>query len=83
MIKKMLIGLVATAFAAGAFAQVEPAVKETGRAVSESSKEAGDNVNAAVSRDPKKSVEKSKAQVHKAKARVHRKQAKKAADSTM
>jgi hypothetical protein len=40
MIKKLLMTIVATTFAVAAFAQVEPAVKETTKATVESAKEA-------------------------------------------
>jgi Ni/Co efflux regulator RcnB len=83
MMKRLLMTVIATTFAAAAFAQVEPAVKETGKAVAESAKQGGDNVKAAVSTEPNKSVNKAKAKVHKAKARVHRHKAKKAADAAM
>jgi Ni/Co efflux regulator RcnB len=79
MMKKLLMTVLATSFAAAAFAQVEPAVKET----AESTKEAGDKVKAAVSSQPDKSVDKAKAHIHKAKARAHRHQAKKAADAAV
>jgi hypothetical protein len=79
--KSLLMALVATTFAAAAFAQVEPAVKESGRAVSETTKEAGDNVKAVTSSEPNKSVNKAKARVHKAKAHAHAHQAKRAADA--
>jgi len=38
MMKKLLMTIVATTFAAAAFAQVEPAVKETAKATAESTK---------------------------------------------
>ena len=83
MMKRLFIAAIATTFAAAAFAQVEPAVKETGKAIAESTMQAGDNVKAAVSTEPNKSMNKAKAQVHKAKARVHRHKAKKAADAAL
>lgn len=81
--KKLLMAILATTFAAAAYSQVEPAVKETGKAIVESTKQAGDNVEAAVSSEPDKSLDKAKAKVHKAKARVHRHKAKKAADAAL
>jgi Ni/Co efflux regulator RcnB len=83
MMKKLLMTIVATTFAAGAYAQMEPAAKETGKAIAESSKEAGDNMKAAVSSEPHKTMDKAKAHVHKAKARRHRHKAKKAADAAV
>jgi mRNA degradation ribonuclease J1/J2 len=47
--------IIATTFATAAFSQAVPAAKETGRAVAESSKEAGDNIKAATSKEPMKS----------------------------
>jgi hypothetical protein len=81
--KNLLMALIATTFAAVAFAQVEPTVRESGKAVAESTKEAGDNVKAATSTGPNKSMYKAKARVHKAKAQVHRHQAKKASDAAV
>jgi hypothetical protein len=83
MMKKLLIAIAATTFAVTAFAQVEPAVKESAKATAESAKEAGDNAKAAVSSQPHKSMDKAKARVHRAKAHVHRHQAKKAADAAV
>lgn len=77
--KKLLMTVVATTFAAAAFAQVGTAVKETGKAAEESTKEAGDKVKGAMSTEPNKSIDKGKAHMHKAKARAHRHRAKKAA----
>jgi hypothetical protein len=82
-IKHLAMMLVAATFAATAFAQVEPTVKESGKAVSETAKQAGDNAKAAVSTEPNNSVNKAKAKTHKAKAHAHGHQAKKAADATV
>ena len=83
MIKNLLLALAAMTLGATAFAQVEPAGKETGKAVAESTKEAGHNVKAATESEPNKSIDKAKAHVHKAKAHAHGHQAKKAADATV
>jgi hypothetical protein len=83
MTKNLLTALIATTFAAAALAQVTPTVKESGKAVAESTKEAGDNAKAAVSTEPNKSMDKAKAQTHKAKAHAHGHRAKKAADATV
>jgi hypothetical protein len=68
--------IITTTFALTAFSQAVPAAKETGRAVAESSKEAGDNIKATTSKEPKKSYNKAKAHVHKAKAHAHSHRAK-------
>jgi hypothetical protein len=73
---RVLTLIVTTTFAMAAFSQAVPAAKETGRAVAESSKEAGDNIKAATSKEPKKSWNKTKAHVHKAKAHAHAHRAK-------
>ena len=79
--KKRIVVLVAMALNATVTAQVVPAAKETAKGIAESTKQAGDNVMAATSSEPKKSMYKAKAQVHKAKAHAHRHEAKKAADA--
>src|ERR1700742_1236174 len=61
----------AITFGAAAHSQAVPAVKETGKAVAESTKEAGDNIKATTAKQPNKAVDKAKAHVHKAKAHVH------------
>jgi hypothetical protein len=83
MIKKLLIVMAAMTCATVALAQAEPAAKESGRAIAESSKQAGDNARAAVSSEPDKSVYKAKARGHKARAHMHRHRAKEAADSAV
>ena len=70
-ISPILILILTTTFAMSAFSQAVPAAKETGRAVAESTKEAGDNIKATTSKEPKKSINKAKAHVHKAKAHAH------------
>ncbi len=63
--------IMTTTFAVAAFSQAVPAAKESGKAVSETTKQAGDNIKAGTSSEPNKSVYKSKARVHKAKAHAH------------
>ena len=63
--------ILTTSFAAAAHSQAVPAAKETGKAVAESTKEAGDNIKAATAKQPNKAVDKAKAHVHKAKAHAH------------
>ena len=81
--RNLLFALITTTFATAALAQVAPTVKESGKAVAESTKEAGDNAKAAVSTEPNKSVDKAKAHTHKAKAHAHAHHAKNAADATV
>ena len=81
--RNLLFALITTTYAAAAIAQVVPTVKESGKAVSESTKEAGDNAKAAISTEPNKSVDKAKAHTHKAKAHAHAHHAKNAADATV
>jgi hypothetical protein len=59
------------ALSSAVLAQAVPAVKETGHAIAEKSKEGADNVKGAFSSQPKKSMYKAKAHYHKAKAHEH------------
>jgi hypothetical protein len=70
-ISMLLATVVAITFAATAFSQAVTGAKETGKAVAESTKEAGDNIKATTAKQPHKSVDKAKAHVHKAKAHAH------------
>lgn len=83
MIKKLMIAFAGAALVSLAHAQAVDAVKETGRATAEGTKEAGDNAKAAVHSGSEKSVNRTKARVHKAKARYHRHKAKAAADAAV
>jgi hypothetical protein len=62
-----------------AVAQVGTTVKEGAKATGEKAQQYGDEAKAAVSTQPSKSADKTKAQVHKAKAHSHAKTAKDAA----
>jgi hypothetical protein len=77
--KKTLIALSLLLAAAGSFAQVGTAVKEAGKATAETGKQGTQNVMAAGTAEPKKTVHKVKARVHKAKAKAHGSAAKAAA----
>ena len=57
-------------------AQVGTTVKEGAKATGEKAEQYGDQAKAAVSTQPHKAVDKTKAQVHKAKAHEHAKTAK-------
>ena len=59
-----------------ALAQVGTTVKEGAKATGEKAEQYGDQAKAAVSSQPNKAVDKTKAQVHKAKAHEHAKTAK-------
>lgn len=83
MIKKLMIAIAGTVLISMAHAQAVDAVKETGKSLAEGTKEAGDNVKAAVHSEPEKSVDKAKAKMHKTKARYHRHKAKAAADAAV
>jgi len=60
-------------------AQVGTTVKEGAKATGEKAQQYGDEGKAAVSTQPNKAADKTKAQVHKAKAHNHAKSAKEAA----
>ncbi len=79
MVKQWLVLAAAAIVSNAAFAQVGTTVKEGAKATAETAKEAGDNVKAAVSSEPDKAIDKSKAKAHKAKAHAHAKAAKEAA----
>jgi hypothetical protein len=71
-ISMLVTTILASTFAVAAFSQAVPAAKETGKEVSESTKQGGDNIRAATSKEPNKSVYKGKAHAHKAKAHAHK-----------
>jgi hypothetical protein len=78
---KILIALIASlaVFAASAQTQTGTAVKEAAKATVETTKQGGQNVAAAVTPEPKKSMHKAKARMHKAKAKAAGMKAKAAA----
>ena len=69
--KKTLLAAALVFAATGAFAQVTTAVKEAGKATGEKTLQAKENVQAAATSQPKKTVHKAKAARHKAKASAH------------
>ncbi len=79
MVKQLVVLAAAAMVSSLALAQVGTTVKEGAKATAETAKEAGDNVKGAVSSEPNKTIDKSKAKVHKAKAHAHAKAAKDAA----
>lgn len=81
--KKLLIPFAGAILMSAAYAQVEPAAKESAAAVAEGSKEMGDQAKSAFQSGPEKGVTKAKAKLHKAKAKYHRKRAKAAADAAV
>jgi hypothetical protein len=75
-----LVTLIAALLISGSvFAQVGTAVKEGAKATGETAKQVGDDVKGAVSSEPDKSIDKTKAKAHKAKAHQHAHAAKEAA----
>jgi hypothetical protein len=78
----VLSALVACSLPSLVLAQLVPAVKESGQALAELAKEGGDEIKAAVEKQPAKVIDKSKAQMHKANAHEHAQRAKAAAKST-
>jgi hypothetical protein len=78
----VLSALLACSLPSLVLAQLVPAVKESGQALAELAKEGGDEIKAAVEKQPAKVIDKSKAQMHKANAQEHAHRAKAAAKST-
>ena len=83
MIRNLLMTIAGCALVSMAGAQAVDAVKETGKAAAESTKQGADEAKAAVHSGPEKALDKSKAHVHKAKSRYHRHKAKAAADAAV
>ena len=77
--KMMVFATAALTLAMGANAQVGTAMKESGKATVETTKQVGDEVKSTVASEPDKSVDKAKAHLHKAKAKSHGRHAKEAA----
>ena len=69
--KKIVLASALVFAAAGAFAQATTAVKEAGKATGEKILQGKENVQAAASSQPAKTVHKAKAAVHKEKAAAH------------
>jgi hypothetical protein len=63
--------------------QAVPAIKESGQALAELAKEGGDEIKAAVEKQPAKAMDRSKAQMHRANAHEHAHRAKAAAKATL
>jgi hypothetical protein len=78
----LLFTLLACSLPSLVLAQLVPAIKESGQALAELAKEGGDEIKAAVEKQPAKVIDKSKAQMHKANAHEHAHRAKAAAKST-
>jgi hypothetical protein len=74
---KRLVSILAAVLVCNvALAQVGTTVKEGAKATGEKAEQYGDQAKAAVSSQPNKAVDKTKAQVHNAKAHQHAKTAK-------
>jgi hypothetical protein len=69
--KKIALAAAIVFAATGAFAQVTTTVKEGAKATGEKTLQAKENVQAAATREPKKTVHKAKAAQHKASAAAH------------
>jgi hypothetical protein len=78
----VLYALLACSLSSLAFAQVVPAIKESGHAVAELAKEGGDEIKAVVEKQPARAIDQSKAQMQKANAHAHAHRAKAAAKAT-
>ena len=76
---RFLALILAMALSSVAVAQVETAVKDAGKATSETAKQVGDRAKAAVESQPDRAIDKAKAKAHKAKAHHHAHAAKEAA----
>jgi hypothetical protein len=76
--KKILFTMAALAVCNLSLAQVGTTAKEGAKATGEKAQQAGDEAKAAVSSQPDKAVDKTKAKSHKAKAHHHAKTAKEA-----
>jgi len=76
---KIALAVTAIVLCNVSIAQVGTTAKEGAKATAEKAQQVGDETKAAVSSEPKKSVDKAKAHVHKAKAHHHAKKAKDAA----
>jgi len=77
----LVVPIAALSLASWVQAQVGTAVSESGKAVSQSAQQAGDEAKAAVSSEPDKAIDKSKARAHKASAQHHAHRAKAAVKS--
>ena len=69
--KKIVLATAILLAATGAFAQVTTTVKEGAKAAGEKTLQGKENVEAAATKEPKKTVHKAKASQHKAKASAH------------
>ncbi len=78
----VLCALLACSLPSVVLAQLVPAAKESGQAFAELAKEGGDEIKAAVEKQPARAMDKGKAQMHKANAHEHARRAKAAAKST-
>lgn len=67
-LKKLTVGIAALLVSGAVFAQVGTAIKEGASATAETAKQGKENVEAAVTKEPKKTIHKAKAKVHKEKA---------------
>ncbi len=66
--KKIIAAVAALVVSGAVFAQAGTAIKEGAKATGDTAVQAKENVEAAVTKEPKKSIHKAKAKYHKAKA---------------
>ena len=76
---KIIAAVAALLVSSACFAQAGTAIKEGAKATVEKTKEGKENVEAAMTKEPKKTMHKAKAKVHHAKAHVEGQEAKAAA----
>jgi hypothetical protein len=79
MVNRQALVLIALLTSSAAVAQVGTTVKQGSKAVAQTVQQLGDQAKAAVSSEPGKSIDKTKAMAHKAKAHYHAKRARHAA----
>ena len=83
MKRTLFTSAVALMLASNAYAQVTTAVKESGKAIAEGTREAGDDIKAAAASEPDKSIDKAKARAHKASKHRHGHRAKEASKAAV
>jgi hypothetical protein len=78
MVNRIVLAVAAMLIAQTGVAQVGAAVKEGSKATAEKAQQLGDEAKAALSSEPNKSLDETKAKEHKAKAHYHAHKAKSA-----
>lgn len=80
---KIIAAVAALVVSGACFAQAGTAIKEGAKATGDTAVQAKENVEAAVTKEPKKSIHKAKAKYHKAKAHEEATDAKDAAKAVV